>query len=83
MLNITPIDDVESTDKTEDYIQDLENEISELTAEVNRLRKKLATTSNNHKDVSSHSSPSPCDCAEKYEKLLNSYHKLLDDILPF
>ncbi len=74
MINAVPIEDKPKVDATdENYIQDLETEITTLKAQVKKLSKALK-----HK-------PKPADtnCCEAYKLLVVNFHKLIDDILPF
>jgi len=67
-MDVEPIEDI-STDVTESYVKDLENEIVELQAQIKKLKKKPK-----QQDKS---------CCEAYKMVVRNYHKLLDEIIPF
>ena len=71
-INAEPIEDIDSTDI---YIKDLENEIDGLRKQLKKLSKV--------KKVKEVSKPLDTNCCERYKFLLNSYHKILDEIIPF
>jgi len=74
MIQAEPIEDKPKVDAiNENYIQDLETEISTLKAQVIKLDKALK-----HKPR-----PADTDCCEAYNLLVVNFHKLVDDILPF
>jgi len=74
MINAEPIEDTlpATVDKTEEYIHDLENEISSLKAQIKKLKKKPKAKQ-----------PLDINCCEAYKKVVANFHKLLDEIIPF
>jgi len=69
-MNIEPIEDV---DTNSTYIADLEHEIDSLRKELKRCKKPQAL-----KQVVNDQ-----NCCESLKVLRKSFHKLLDDLLPF